>query len=316
MLIQLHPDVMRGDDIGLKSDWWSDARFAQQQFTGANPTTITQASTEWIRAFKDAAAKQGYSSASDTIAAAGSKSLFVQDCSYFRAAVGAGDADVLISRTPGADDRYECASVTLFELNPDGKLHPLAIVIDWKGSMEKSVVIFNKRLQPHDPFYAEPTEAEKNDWPWRYAKTCAQTSDWIRHEMAIHLVHTHLVEEVIIVAANRSFPSDHPVFRLLEPHWFRTLSLNAAARDTLVPDIIIDLVGISNTQAMSFINYAFTTFDFCGKYIPNDLVSHLLEFFTILGHVSGVTRSNWTTFPSNPTKSLTLPNRCCLRWQC
>lgn len=288
---------MRGDNIGLKSDWWSDARFAQQQFTGANPTTITQATTEWIRAFKDAATKQGCSAASDNIAAAGSDMLFVQDCSYFRAAVGAGDADVLVSKNPDTGNKYECASVTLFELHSDGKLHPLAIVIDWKGSMNESVVIFNKRLQPHDPLYAEPLEAEKNDWPWRYAKTCAQTSDWIRHEMAIHLVHTHLVEEVIIVAANRSFPSDHPVFRLLEPHWFRTLSLNAAARDTLVPDIIIDLVGITKPQAMNFINHAFNTFDFCGKYIPNDLVSYISEFLTSQGLVSQISSLILRMFP-------------------
>jgi len=103
--------------------------------------------------------------------------------------------------------------------------------------------------------------------------------------VAIHLVHTHLVEEVIIVAANRSFPSEHPVFRLLEPHWLRTLSLNAAARATLVPDIVIDLVGISKPQAMAFINDAFTTFDFCGKYIPNDLVSHLLEFPRLVSRI-------------------------------
>jgi len=277
--------VMRGDNIGLKPDWWSDARFAQQQFTGANPTTITQASTEWIRAFKDAATKQGSHVASDIIADAGSNALFVQDCSYFRKAIGVGEADMLISKNPDADDRYGCASVALFELHQNGKLHPLAIVIDWKGTMENSVVIFNKRLQPHDPFYAEPLEVEKNDWSWRYAKTCAQTSDWVRHEVAIHLVHTHLVEEVIIVAANRSFPSEHPVFRLLEPHWLRTLSLNAAARATLVPDIVIDLVGISKPQAMAFINDAFTTFDFCGKYIPNDLVSHLLEFPRLVSRI-------------------------------
>ena len=266
-------DVMKGDNIGHLSDWWSDARFAQQQFTGTNPTTITQASTEWINIFRTAATKQGRKDAHEHITGAGDKTLYVQDCSYFRKAVKAQDSDVLVSKDPGADDRYACATVTLFHLHSDGKLHPLAIIIDWKRSMEKSVIIFNKRLQPHSPFYATPSEAERTDWPWRYAKTCAQTSDWIRHEITIHLVNTHLVEEVIIVAANRVFPSDHSVFRLLEPHWLRTLSLNAAARNTLIPNIICDLIGFDKTQSKAMINHAFDTFDFTGRYIPNDLRS-------------------------------------------
>lgn len=34
-------DIMRGANIGDLNDWYSDARFAQQQFTGTNPNTIT-----------------------------------------------------------------------------------------------------------------------------------------------------------------------------------------------------------------------------------------------------------------------------------
>lgn len=210
--------VMRGDNIGFKSDSWSDARFAQLQFTGTNPTTITLASVEWIKNFQSAATKQDRKNKSHHIAGANPKMLDVQDCRYIRAAVNAEDTEELVSKDPDTPDRFACAPVALFQLHPDGKLHPIAMVIDYKGNMDNSVVIINKRLQPNDPFYAEPSESEKNDGPWRYAKTCVQSSDWIRHEMAIHLLNTHLVEEVIIVAANRSFPFDNAVFRLLEPH--------------------------------------------------------------------------------------------------
>ncbi len=71
-----------------------------------------------------------------------------------------------------------------------------------------------------------------------------------------------MVEEVIIVAANRVFPVDHVVFQLLEPHWYRTLPLNAAARDTLVPKIIFELVGLGGSQPKDFIKHAFANFDF------------------------------------------------------
>lgn len=272
-------DVMQGKNIGDLPDWWSDARYAQQQLTGTNPTTICSASSRWIRDFKNAAHVQRPAAAyaESFLASADPKSLYIQDCSYFREAVYAEPLEPLRALRSKGPDRYACAAVSLFHLSENGQLHPIAIVIDYKGSMDKSVVAFNKRLTPIDP-YAPQTERdkllqeEKNDWPWRYAKTCAQVSDWIRHELAIHLVETHMAEEVIIVAANRCFDITHPVFQLLEPHWYRTLPLNAAARETLVPSIVFDLVGLSGEQPKGFIRHAFDNFHFTDRYIPTDLV--------------------------------------------
>lgn len=103
------------------------------------------------------------------------------------------------------------------------------------------------------------------------AKTCVQSSDWVRHEMTVHLTHTHLIEEAVIVGATRTLPDWHPVLKLLYPHWQKTLSLNAAARDTLVPSVIIKLIGFEDTQASRFIRHAYETFDFQGSYVPSDL---------------------------------------------
>ena len=264
-------DIMKGDNVGLLSDWWSDARFAAQSLTGTNPSSIRLA-TEWIDTFKTAASKQDCKDVNDLIGR-DTASLYVQDASYLRTAVKSPADATLKSSDPDTDTRYACASVTLFHLSADGKLHPLAIIIDWKGSLDNSIVIFNKRLQPYGSYYATPSTAEKNDWPWRFAKTCAQTADWIRHEVAVHLTETHLIEEAVIVSANRTLPSSHPVYRLLEPHWFRTLSLNAAARKTLVPSVVIELMGTTPEQAKALINYTYDNFNFTGKYIPQDLKS-------------------------------------------
>jgi hypothetical protein len=165
-----------------------------------------------------------------------------------------------------ATSRWACAAVTLFQLDATGTLHPLAIVIEYKGTMEDSVVIYNKRLHA-----AQKDHDQENDWPWRYAKTCSQVSDWIRHELAIHLTNTHLVEEPIIVASQRTLPSSHVLFKILSPHWDKTLSLNASARQTLVPSVVIPIIGADNRQAMNFINYTYNDFDFVGNYIPADL---------------------------------------------
>ncbi len=80
-----------------------------------------------------------------------------------------------------------------------------------------------------------------------------------------------MVEESIIVAANRQLEVSHPVYRLLYPHWQKTLSLNAAARNTLVPDVIVKLVGFEDKDASKFIQQAYENFNFTEMYVPNDL---------------------------------------------
>lgn len=240
--------------------------------------TSPESSVEWVERFTQAAEKQGKTASNilQRLKTSDKSGFYVDDCSYFRDAIGAGPIEVLRGETKiGANgqekyvaaDRWGCAAVTLFELHGDGILHPLAIVIDWKGSMNQSVTIFNnKRSTP-----LAPTEVEATDWPWRFAKTCAQISDWLRHEVTVHLVNTHMIEEATIAAACRCLPDDHPVHDLLEPHWFRTLSLNAAACDVLVPEIIFNLVGLKHEQAYKFVAHAYNSFDFVGGYVPNDL---------------------------------------------
>jgi hypothetical protein len=259
-----HRDIFVGPNIGDLPNWYSDQVFGQQQFTGTNPTTIQRASQDWIQQFSKAAEAQQNSAVVQLLSNCLSDgSLYVQDCSYFRKACGVSP-DAVLKSDDG--DSFACASVTLFQLNDDGCLHPLGIAIDYKGSMENSVVIFNKRLRSTDS-----TASEAGDWPWRYAKTCAQVSDWMQHEIIVHLVNTHLVEEVVIVATHRSFETNHIVFRLLSPHWLKTLSLNAAARSTLVPSVINKVVGLTEDQVYTYIREAYTRFDWQKHYVPNDL---------------------------------------------
>ena len=89
--------------------------------------------------------------------------------------------------------------------------------------------------------------------------------------MAVHLTNTHLIEEAIIVATHRCIPADNMIFQLLQPHWYRTLSLNAGARETLVPSIILPLTGFELDQGYAFLAYAYEKFNFQGKYVPTDL---------------------------------------------
>ena len=258
-LLRDKTDIFDEDNIGSRSDWWTDVVFAAQQFVGTNPTTLQKASKPWLAGFTELA--EGNADMHRLLSDGGA-SFYVQDCSYFRDAIGVVDAHTNMTSTDG--ERSLPAAVTLFQLTEDGVLHPLAIAIDFKGSLKESVVIFNERTSPSSP-------ERQDNWPWRYAKTCAQVSDWIRHEVTVHLVNAHLVEEATIVAAHRAFKVDHPVYRLLQPHWLKTLSVNAGARSSLVPNIITKIVGITESQLYLFIQDAYKRFDWTGQYVPTDL---------------------------------------------
>ena len=273
-------DIMEGHNIGSLADWYSDARFAQQHLSGVNPSTIETATPEKVKAYVDEAGKQGLGGIKKLLSE--SKSLLIQDYSYFREATGVTNEQVFMNTVPELENgkptgkfafRYACASAVIFELHKDGRLHPLAITLDYRGTLDKSITIFNRRLGPDDKGNVD----EKDDWPWRYAKTCAQTADWARHEIEVHLVDTHMIEEAIIVATNRIIPEDHLLYELLSPHWFRTLALNAAARNLLVPAVIARLGGFGpsidpkSSRAVGLINWSYKKFNFQEKYIPNDL---------------------------------------------
>ncbi|KAI5359374.1 putative lipoxygenase, lipoxygenase domain superfamily [Septoria linicola] len=272
-------DVFNLPNIGDIADWYSDRRFAQQFFTGPNPTTIEPASDFWIKHFindaTDAVADQKMKKKIQDLANTDRQSLYMQDYSYFRKASGLKDTDEMkcefqetyasgLGKKTKTSYRYGVAAVCLFHLPADGMLNPLAIVCDWRGSAENSVTIYNKELT---------LSKQKEDWPWRYAKTCVQTSDWMRHEVVVHLVNTHFIEEATIVGAQQAFEDHHPVFQLLYPHWQKTLSINAGARASLVPNVIVDLIGLTTEQAKTFIMAEYKKFDFKGRYVPLDLKS-------------------------------------------
>jgi hypothetical protein len=259
-------DIEQGKNIGLLPDWFSDRRFAEQSFTGTNPTTIEKVPQDLLAEFIDTAKRDGWDYWAQALPQIDPASLFVQDTRYFRRAFGAKPDDELSHKEPNSDNNWACAAVTLFQLRDDGKLHPISIVCDYKTSMKNSVTIFNKRKTPSDS-----PDIEKGDYPWRYAKTCAQVSDWLRHEVGVHLTRAHMIEEALIVATHRTIPMEHIIYTILQPHWYKTLSLNAAARETLVPQIIKDLVGVSPDALYSYVRYEYQNFDYVNNYVPNDL---------------------------------------------
>ena len=172
-------DIFDRPNVGDLHDWYSDARFAQQHFTGTNPTTIERASDDWIDHFIRAAKTPEDVVAKDTITELSTSSpgsLYIQDYSYFRKAARIpSGADIKRKSEDQKSTRYGCASVCLFYLNDEGQLYPLAIVIDWRGSLERSVTIYNRELFKRTDIRTGDKKDEKSideakDWPWRYGK--------------------------------------------------------------------------------------------------------------------------------------------------
>lgn len=164
-----HKDIFDLPNIGDLEDWYSDARFAQQHFTGTNPTTIEQAG-KWVQIFIDAASdsdpiEKAMKTKISQRASSSPGSLYVQDYSYIREAAGYTDPKAEMSSVVEQDKsqrRWGVASVCLFNLADNGKLEPLAIIVDWLGSVKDSVFVYNRELSVTE---------QRTDWPWRYGKS-------------------------------------------------------------------------------------------------------------------------------------------------
>ena len=189
-------DIYSLPNMGDLEDWFADARFAQQHFTGTNPTTIERASEQWILHFTGASQDPADKRAQKVIMDLGygsPDSLYVQDYSYFREAAEMDKSAIIKCEFEETYEeggqiktrkshRYGCASVCLFYLNDSGVLQPLSIVIDWRGSADKSVTIYNRELIKRDSYFqsiiAEAGEKDEDsktidqahDWAWRYGE--------------------------------------------------------------------------------------------------------------------------------------------------
>jgi arachidonate 15-lipoxygenase len=72
------------------------------------------------------------------------------------------------------------------------------------------------------------------EYAWLMAKTIVQVADANFHEAVSHLARTHLLIEPFVISTHRQLPSDHPLFKLLVPHFQGTLAINNAAQAFLV----------------------------------------------------------------------------------
>ena len=111
---------------------------------------------------------------------------------------------------------------------------------------------------------ATPQDASR--WRWRYAKLVIQCAEFNDHELRAHLAEKHLVTEVFIVETMKMWRgTNNIVYRLLVPHFSRTLAVNQAAKDLLIAWLGTHLSALSSESLMQFVE------DSIGKYDCDDL---------------------------------------------
>ncbi|XVF47463.1 hypothetical protein PTKIN_Ptkin03bG0110500 [Pterospermum kingtungense] len=219
------PETMDRD----KFFWFRDEEFARQTLSGINPYAI-QLVTEWPLKSKldpniygppeSAITKEmieceikGYMTFEEALK---QKKLFILD--YH---------DLLlpyvkkVREIPGTT-LY--GSRTIFFLNPDDTLRPLAIELT-RPPMDG---------KPQWKEVYKPSWHSSGVWLWRLAKAHVLAHDAGYHQLVSHWLRTHCCTEPYIIATNRQLSAMHPIYRLLHPHFRYTMEINALAREYLI----------------------------------------------------------------------------------
>ncbi|XP_017565454.1 polyunsaturated fatty acid 5-lipoxygenase-like [Pygocentrus nattereri] len=122
--------------------------------------------------------------------------------------------------------QHIAAPLCLLYEHPDSGLIPIAIQLEQNPSRDTPIFL------PSDPHLA-----------WLLAKMWVRHAEFQVFQVLSHLLHTHLVSEVICVATLRQLPAVHPIYKLLTPHLKYTLEINCRARTQLIsPDGIFKRV--------------------------------------------------------------------------
>lgn len=222
----------------IATKWEKDSTFAFTFLAGPNPNQLQR----WTAASKPA----GFDLSGFDL---GSNPNFSGD--NIDAAIAAGrvyfvdhsDMRELFANAPGApapnasqrsfkkiiseDWKYIYAPNVVFVVPPGGK-HMLPVAIQC-GLKEEGHRIYTP----------------KDGYSWKMARSCVLAAHNNHHEVISHLGLTHFLIDPIVMATRIRLHTNHPIYKLLNPHFEGTASINRGARTSLIlPERSVDrLVG-------------------------------------------------------------------------
>ena len=152
--------------------------------------------------------------------------LYVCDYAQFESA----ESDIF-----HGEPRYLVAPIALFYWNPKppagyppggpGVMQPIAIQLAQKYDAETAPI-----FTPNDGAQA----GDANGLKWKIAKYTVNVVCAIQHESVAHLGACHMTVEPIVVATHRQLAEQHPLFKLLLPHFRFTININDSAIHSLI----------------------------------------------------------------------------------
>ena len=225
----------------------SDREFARQRLSGPNPTSLQRVCDRadlagWQH---DQICSTSSGTSVSLEEAANQNRLFLLDYPFLKFAPA--------ELQPG---RYVGSPKTLFHRGDQG-LEPLLIQL----SGEKT--------------YTPNGNADD----WMRAKLFVQVADITQHELLTHLCYTHLAMEAFAIATPRRLPSNHPVYRLLKPHFRFLLAINTRGNAILLGQgaAIDALMAPTREASIAVMNRAYRDRPFESYALPTDLKQRGIE---------------------------------------
>ncbi|MCX6127756.1 MAG: lipoxygenase family protein [Proteobacteria bacterium] len=222
----------------IAAKWDSDETFAYNFLAGPNPNQLrryTMASKpgDFDITSLDLGSLPGFSGDSIKTAIESGRVYFVDHSDIKELFANLPDAPApnashrTFNGIVSDDWKYTYAPYAAFALPPGGsKLLPIAIQCGPKAEGN----------QIYTP---------KDGYSWKMARICVLAAHNNHHEVITHLGLTHLYVDAIVMATRLHLHPNHPVNRLLSPHFEGTASINIGARTSLImPEKSVDrLVG-------------------------------------------------------------------------
>ncbi|MDX2228687.1 MAG: lipoxygenase family protein [Leptolyngbyaceae cyanobacterium bins.349] len=108
---------------------------------------------------------------------------------------------------------------------------------------------------------------------WMRAKLYVQVADLTHHELIAHLGDTHLAMEAFAIATPRQLPKNHPLYRLLKPHFRFLLAINTRGNEILLGKgaAIDNLMAPTREASIGLINKAYRDRPFPDYALPTTL---------------------------------------------
>lgn len=241
MMLQLQQqDWMVGTEKPCQQDWF----FGHLQIAGFNTTNIcrvvsTPVADSRLILWSDLNAKMPITdsvfravtgSTLSLLEAIAQNLIYAVDFSQFSGAT----SDILHGQ-----QRYITAPIALFYWNatpPKG--YPKSYIDGVPGVLQPVCIQLGQKFDAEScPIFTPNDSAGANDpnlLKWRIAKYIFNALTAIQHEAVAHLGDCHLIIEPIVVASHRQLSTEHPLLKLLIPHFRFTININDDAIHSLI----------------------------------------------------------------------------------